>query len=553
MTDDDTNNKATTQNRTIPPCLFQRHCETHTVTPLDFHLFNIMYGSIETPGDKGSSAAQIAHTPPPPAAANETLADNDDDSSSGGNIRMYMVGLIGFLAALLAYASRGHISTLQQPQLLSQAKPADGMSLSYRGQSLKSVRDDIPYFVTGKNDAYHPTENPDGYLVMLIAENKLMWKEMAKKIEQVQASGPLPEWIFNYGDFGGDKLFKASMAKLMQHWINGPVDPNYLRFQAGAGAILAQLSYILTDPGDGVLTTAPDYPAFAGDFGIYGGAKLHVADTDAANGYAPTTEQLDDCFEKSTAAGNPPRIFVICQPNNPTGVVYPKEDMDSMVDWALKKGLHVVSDEIYALSTLPGYNTSSAADVMWKRQPHEERYLGDRVHVVHGLSKDWGMSGFRVGSLFSHNSQLLNAMDMIGYYPGVSSYAQHALTGVFQDEEFVSWYIEENQRRLYETYQALEEALDLIDVQLVPSQGAIFAWANFSSYIQEGQTEKDLWMELFNDARVALTSGESCLASKPGMFRIVYGWPEGGTEAMKEFGRRLVKWKAAREETGSSE
>ena len=108
-------------------------------------------------------------------------------------------------------------------------------------------------------------------------------------------------------------------------------------------------------------------------------------------------------------------------------------------------------------------------------------------------------------------------------------------------------YIEENRRRLYETYQALEEALKLINVPLVPAQGTIFAWADFSKYLKEGQTEKELWMELFNDAKIALTTGESCFGEKPGMFRIVYTWPEGGPEAMREFGRRLVQWKANRE------
>ena len=54
-------------------------------------------------------------------------------------------------------------------------------------------------FMKGAMDPYDPTDNPDGYLVMLIAENKLMWKELARKIEAVQAANPLPQWIFNYG------------------------------------------------------------------------------------------------------------------------------------------------------------------------------------------------------------------------------------------------------------------------------------------------------------------------------------------------------------------
>ena len=424
-------------------------------------------------------------------------------------------------------------------------------AISIRGQGIKVVRDDIPLFEKGREDPYHPIDNPDGYLVMLIAENKLMWKEMASKIESIQVSHTLPEWVFTYGDFGGERKFKHSMTNIMKRWINSPIDPTYLRIQAGAGSILDQLSYILADTNDGVIITGPGYPAFPSDFAIYGHAKLYVAPTQAANGYVPTIEELDECYDRSSKAGNPPKIFVICQPNNPTGTIYPKEAMQMIMSWALDKKLHIISDEIYALSTLPSYNTTSAADIMfeWEQQSNSnssELYLGDYVHIVSGLSKDWGMSGFRVGYVFSHNTELLRAMDIVGYYQGVSSYTQHVLSYVFEDDDFVDWYISENRKRLHDTYSALEEALSLIDVPLVPSQGGIFAWADFSGLLKENQTEKELWMELFDDAKVALTSGESCYGDKPGMFRIVYGWPEGGRTAMEELGRRLVRWKAQR-------
>jgi len=427
--------------------------------------------------------------------------------------------------------------------------PTRKASLSQRGSSLGQVRDDLPMFGKGLMDPYHPTTNPDGYLVMLVAENKLMWKEMAKKIEDFQTKTDIPSWTFNYGGMGGEGSFKDSMAKMMKHWIHAPIDSNYLYFQDGAGPMLSQLSFVLTDADDGVLTAAPGYMAFVSDFGIYTGAKFHWISSDAENRYVPTIAQLEEGYFKSVKAGNPPKIFVICQPHNPTGVVFSKEEMTVMIDWALsKKDLHIISDEIYALSTFPDYpTTTSAADVMYEKFPNQTNYMGDYVHVVAGLSKDWGMSGFRIGSLFSHNIELLRAIDTVGYYGSPSRYTQFILQGVFNDDDFVTWYIEENRRRLYETYQALEEALSLIDVPLLPSQGAIFAWGDFSSLILDGQSERDLWMELFNKTKVALTTGQSCEANKPGMFRIVYGWPEGGVDAMKEFGRRLVTWKANRE------
>lgn len=157
------------------------------------------------------------------------------------------------------------------------------------------------------------------------------------------------------------------------------------------------------------------------------------------------------------------------------------------------------------------------------------------------------MSGFQVGSLFTHNQKLLEALNVIDYYQAVSSYTQFALTGIFQDNEFVDWYTAENQKRLYETYQALEQALSLVNVTLYPAQGAIYALANFSAYLKPDQTEKELWMELFDKAKVALTVGELFYDDHPGMFRIVYGWPEGGTLSMQELGRRLVQWTANRD------
>jgi 1-aminocyclopropane-1-carboxylate synthase len=420
-------------------------------------------------------------------------------------------------------------------------------AISSRGQSVKASRDDLSMFLAGLADPYHPTDNPGGYLVMLVAENKLMWKEMALKIEAVQATNPLPEWIFAYGDTTNVD-FKAAMASVFRKWIAAPVDPNYVKVQAGAGAVLAQLSYLLADPNDGALVTAPNYPVFEGDFGIYGGVKLHLVPTTASNGYTPTIADFDMAYNKSQAAGNLPKILIICQPNNPTGIIYSAETMRLMITWALEKDLHVISDEIYALSIFPGYKIVSAADIMREIHPVREDYLGDRVHIVAGLSKDWGMSGFRVGTLFSHNMKLLQALDLIGYYPMVSYYSQHALTKVFEDDKWIDWYINENQRRLWETYQALEAALSRIQVTVIPAQGGLFVWADFSSLLKDGQSEKELWLELFEDAKVMFTTGESCNAEKLGMFRIIYSWPEGGPKAMVELGDRLVQWKAKREE-----
>jgi aspartate/methionine/tyrosine aminotransferase len=482
------------------------------------------------------------------------------------------------------------------PKFTTSSSSTSTLALSTRGQGVHSGRDDLEVFRVAKSDPYHPVDNPNGYLVMLVAENKLMWTEMAHRLEAVQCpatpsssassssshqkSSPLhiPEWTFLYGDMGGHIDFKRAMANLMQRWIIGPhVDPDQLRFQAGAGSVLDQLSYLLADTGDGVLVTAPHYGAFGGDFAVYGQTILHTCPTRAEHGYAPTTADLDECHDRAVAAGNPPKILIICQPNNPTGIIYNYQTMHLMITWALHKHLHVVSDEIYALSVFPGQKTISAAQIMADLHAaqasdhdhnndddhkHHDHYLGDYVHIVAGLSKDWGMSGFRVGTLFSHNAGLLAALDGLGYYQSVSQYTQWTLTQVFSavtddddddhdsNDVWLDWYIRENQQRIYDTYQALVAALALVDIPLLihPTQqgGGLFVWADFSSWLLPDQTERELWLELFTTSKIALTTGASCDGEKPGLFRIVYTWPEGGPVAMRELGQRLVRFQTER-------
>lgn len=219
--------------------------------------------------------------------------------------------------------------------------------------------------------------------------------------------------------------------------------------------------------------------------------------------------------------------------------------------------MHVVSDEIYGNSVFPGTHVTSAAEIMWNLNRNTTTttttttathyYLGDRVHIVAGLSKDWGASGLRVGTLMTHNTALYETMGTLSYYNGVSQLTQWAFTQLLDDTAWRDWYLVENKKRLLEVFLATKEALALIDVPVFEgTKGTLFVWADFSAYLRPHQSERELWMELYEQVKVLFTLGESFHGEKPGVFRIVYTWPHGGVEAMHEMGRRLVEWKHAR-------
>ena len=316
-------------------------------------------------------------------------------TGKSSTLQLLVVFLAGVFIAVLAC---NFLASPSQVGLEDEAaKTTDNVitTLSKRGSSIELIRDDLLVFMKGAADPYDPLENPDGYLVMLVAENKLMWKEMAQKLESAMSkSPPVPSWVLGYGDMGGEIHFKQTMATMMQRWIDAPINATLLQFQSGVGSVLDQLSYVLADPGDGALVTSPSYNPFQGDLGVHGGMQVHTIPVTAEQGYIPTLQDLEDGYEKAVAAGNTPRIMIICQPNNPTGVVYSHDEMMFMMKWALEKDLHIISDEIYALSVFPGHKTTSAADIMYEINGDIPNYLGDNVHIVSGLSKDWGLSGF---------------------------------------------------------------------------------------------------------------------------------------------------------------
>ena len=78
--------------------------------------------------------------------------------------------------------------------------------------------------------------------------------------------------------------------------------------------------------------------------------------------------------------------------------------------------MHLVSDEIYSNSIFPGEHLDSVAKVMHDDNYGLEKYMGDFVHVCAGFSKDFAINGFRVGTLFTHNQDLLQALGSVGYF-----------------------------------------------------------------------------------------------------------------------------------------
>ena len=352
-----------------------------------------------------------------------------------------------------------------------------------------------------------------------------------------------------YGDFRGEERFRAALAGMMETtFVHAPVDKDAVLVQAGCSAILDSLAWCLGEEGDACIVPAPVYPAFANDFWARARVHLKMAQTHHPD-YSLTREVLDQAYGECLSEGKPPKMLLLCNPCNPTGRVYSRETLEMCVRWAEERGIHLISDEIYANSLFPGEAFVSVARVCADLHSgtRGDRYLGDFVHITYGLSKDWAMSGVRGGVLFTHNDKLTAAVSNLACFNGMSSYAQWVWTCVFEDRAWVTHYIRTNQEKLRACYAALEEALACVDVPVTPCQGTLMAWADFRRHLKEQSWagELALWKDLFARSKILLTTGQSCHSAVPGFFRVCFAWPavtpDDPTAAMRVLKSRLLK------------
>ena len=465
----------------------------------------------------------------------------------------------------------------------------EGPRLSLRGA--RAIRPALSYlgdFFLAAGDAYAADSNEDGHVVMAVAENKLSFDVLLRRLGEaegtrVQQDGAGGEWTGGYGNMKGHEAFRGALARLMAGYSGGAeVDPGWVTALSGAGAVLDALLWCLCGEGDAVIIPAPYYPAFDNDLTVRGALVPVPAARAEADGFRVTPEGLEVAYQAHTfkdalhrmGAVPPPKVVLLTNPDNPLGTVMTRDELEAVVAWAASKDppLHVICDEVYASSVFradaPGPDHAAdgdpaalaAADAPAAAPPLEEEeappfessalpllsdprwaHMRERVHVVWGLSKDWSASGFRVGVLVSRFAELNQALDNLAYFAAVSNHTQEALTEVLSDEAFVEAYGKENRRRLAVQLDLLERGLADLGVPCIRARAALFCFADFSAWLPEPtpEAEADLQRRIFVECKLLVTPGQACHAPKPGYFRFCYAWHRDGPGAVAQVVRRL--------------
>jgi aspartate/methionine/tyrosine aminotransferase len=226
-------------------------------------------------------------------------------------------------------------------------------------------------------------------------------------------------------------------------------------------------------------------------------------------------------FLQARSRGLNPRFVLVTNPNNPLGVIYRPDIIQNIIRWARRRNLHTIMDEIYALSTHKKNDNSfhSVIRVL-------DNKLGDDVHFIWSISKDFGASGLRVGFVYSQNSMFIQGLANLNIFSGVGHPMQMVVSELLTDDDFVDMYLDASRERLRESYLICVEKLEEMVLPFVPAEAGMFVYVDFSSLLPEKTMEWEAKLSelLIDHGRLILTPGESQRERMPGMFRICYAW-----------------------------
>src|SRR6516162_646657 len=188
----------------------------------------------------------------------------------------------------------------------------------------------------------------------------------------------------HYTPTGGIPALREAIAAKTKRDSGFELTASQVLVTNGGKQAVANAFSVLCDPGDEVLVLAPYWTTYPESIALAGGTPV-VVSSDETTGFRSSVEDLEAAWTPNTKA----LLFV--SPNNPTGAVYAKDQVEAIGRWAVDKGIWVLTDEIYEHLV---YGTAEHHSM-----PVVVPELADRCVVVNGVAKTYAMTGWRVGWL----------------------------------------------------------------------------------------------------------------------------------------------------------
>jgi aspartate/methionine/tyrosine aminotransferase len=328
-------------------------------------------------------------------------------------------------------------------------------------------------------------------------------------VEAAAAACHDPRWHRYTPAAGLPELREAVAAKTLRD-SGYAVDAAQVLVTNGGKHALYNAFATLLDPGDEVLLPAPYWTTYPESIRLAGGVPVEVP-TDETTGYRASVEQLEAALTSAT------KLLVFVSPSNPTGAVYPPDQVAEIGSWAAERGLWVVTDEIYEHLVY--------GDARFVSMPAVVPEVADRCVVVNGVAKTYAMTGWRVGWMVGPRDVVAAAANLQSHATSnVANVSQlAALAAVSGDLSAVAVMREAFDRRRLTMTRMLSE---IAGVSCPLPEGAFYCFPSVRDLLgrelrgRRPKSSAELAELVLDEAEVAVVPGEAFGA--PGYFRLSY-------------------------------
>jgi aminotransferase len=318
-------------------------------------------------------------------------------------------------------------------------------------------------------------------------------------------------------NFGYIELRRA-LSRYVQKSFGAEYNPdNEILITVGVSEALDLALRALLNPGDEVLYHEPCYVSYRATILFANGVPVAV-ETNPANGFRLTRAMLEAKATPRT------KVLMLNFPNNPTGAVMSRADLEDIAAFARERDLLVVTDEIYGELSYDAPHTSIVSIPG----------LRDRTIFLHGFSKAWAMTGFRLGYACGP-AELIEAMMKIHQYTMLcaSSLSQKAaVEALARPETDIAEMVNEYRRRRNFLVGAFQD----LGISCHRPLGAFYAFPSVSRF---GLSSRDFALKLLHEEKVAVVPGTAFGACGEGFIRCAYAT---SLDNIKEAAKRIQRF-----------
>ena len=335
------------------------------------------------------------------------------------------------------------------------------------------------------------------------------------KWDLVKEEGVIPMWVADM-DFPTAPAIIEALQKRVAHGIFGytlvpdtyyeaiinwfsrrhqwQIEQSWILYTSGVVPALSSTLKAITMPGEKVLVQTPVYNCFFSSI-QNNGCKIIENELKRVGNY---TYEIDfDDFERK-CADEKTTAFILCNPHNPAGRVWKKEELERMNDICLRHGVKVIADEIHCELVMPGSQYIPFASI--------SEACRDNSVTLNSPTKAFNIAGLQIANIICPDANLRRRIDRainINEVCDVNPFGVIALQAAYNEGE--EWLDELNQY-LWENYQALKDffATELPQVRVTKLEGTYLVWLDILGI---ELSSDEAYEQLMKDGKVFVNSG----------------------------------------------